>query len=379
MHGAPSSGGDSDTLPTIAIVSNYDSLAAAPGLASGLDHNASGAIALLELSRIFAELYAEFRTHGSYNLLFILASVDRLNFAGTKNWLRNSDSRVLESLEFALCLERLASPGSTGASPLYLHVSKLPKTPEIQQIYNHFTATAAERNIPFEIVHQKINISVPQVFWQHEQFSRKRIVAATLSSQKESAGVWEGASILDGIHSVDLTLLARNIRFVAEALGKQIYGLPDRKDANTPLYELLDPVTGVNTAFLNASIRFYAQSPRLSALIDNSKTDPVLQSLDNHFSKTLQDYKKQTFNLDQIQGGAGSAASAVWKFYKDVAGGKDTTRPRVGVVEMHAFQVKPILFDVYLSLAILAYLLVLYIACKQPSNISDVIAILIGK
>jgi hypothetical protein len=35
--------------------------------------------------------------------------------------------------------------------------------------------------IPFEFVPKKINISNPDIDWEHEQFSRKKIVAATLS------------------------------------------------------------------------------------------------------------------------------------------------------------------------------------------------------
>lgn len=119
---------------------------------------------------MFTRLYSEFRTHGTYNILFILTGAGRFNFAGTKHWLRNIDSRVLESIEFALCLESLGHGDN-----LYLHVSRSPKSTEIRNIYEQFRSTADLMNIPFEMIHKKINISKPLINWQHEQFSRKRI------------------------------------------------------------------------------------------------------------------------------------------------------------------------------------------------------------
>ena len=46
---------------------------------------------------------------------------------------------------------------------------------------------------------------------------------------------------------------------------------------------------------------------------------------------------------------------------------------------MHAYQAKPFIFDVYFAAAVAAYLLAVYIACKQPTSIRDVSVILIGK
>lgn len=372
-------------------MANYDSVAAAPGLAQGLDLNGSGAIAVLELSRVFSRFYSEFRTHGSHNLLFVLTGLDRFNFAATKNWLRNIDSRVLESMEFALCLERIAGvdEASAGAaSPLYLHVSKVPKTPEIRALYNTFTSTAAELAIPFEVVHRKINISNPTVFWQHEQFSRKRIVAATLSSSREPATLWENGSVFDGLHRVDLVLLQRNIKFVVEALAKQIYGLAKKAPAEgvqvSGPVSVLDGVNGVNAHFLSAYMRLFASQARMTVLgapegsvIKGGLAEGgVAATLDSHFSRFTADHKRQALGVDQTLG----AGAGAFKFYKDKEGGADASRPaRIGVVSMHAFQVKPLSFDVAVLAAVAFYLLAVHIACKQPGSVGDVVEILIGK
>merc|ERR1719273_463784 len=121
FQGWARSGGLSNNEPegpaTIAIVANYDTFGAAPDLSFGVDRNGGGIISILEIARVFSRLYSEFRTQGKYNLLFILTGGGRMNFAGAKHWLRTVDTRVLESLEFALCLEAISS-----SSKLYLHV-----------------------------------------------------------------------------------------------------------------------------------------------------------------------------------------------------------------------------------------------------------------
>lgn len=78
----------------------------------------------------------------------------------------------------------------------YLHVSRPPKDPATQKIYEAFNSTAVKMGIPFDIIHKKINIALPEVFWEHEQFSRKRVVAGTLSHRKEASGPLSRAGIV---------------------------------------------------------------------------------------------------------------------------------------------------------------------------------------
>lgn len=347
-------------------------------------------MALLEVARIFSRLYSDFRSQGSYNLLFVLTGLDRINYLSTKSWLRNIDARILESLEFALCLDRLAAT----SAPLYLHVSKLPKSPEIQSLYSNFEVVSKRLSIPFEIVHRKINISDPQVYWQHEQFSRKRIVSATLSSSRTpQANAWEGG-LFDSIAaggSLSVDTLARNVRFVVESLGRQVYGLAKSgvEREGSAAVELLAPgVDGVNSAALRAQLALLTGSSRFGAVItpadSKAEGNTVLSHLESQFARHTSDHKKHTVLVDQLLGAGPTGAGAGnpgWKFYADKPGGSATNgaQPRIGVVEMQAFQVKPLLFDIYVSLAIAVWLLVVYIACKQPGSVADVVEILIGK
>jgi len=335
-YSAPSMNTDTESLPTIAIVANYDTFGAAPGLSVGSDHNGSGAIALLELARIFSRLYSELRTHGSYNILFVLTGGGRMNFAGAKHWLKTVDARVLESLEFALCLEAI---GLT-QEKLYLHVSKNPKTPEIRTLYNNFVDTAKHMDIPFEVSQWKINISSPFINWQHEQFSRKRILAGTLSARAKPSPVFTAASIFDTANFIDQEILERNIKFIAEAVAKQIYGFAGKK------LNLVQDSLGVSSVFVSSWMKYLGGQPR-QAQYTSQNTD-LMNNIEKVLNQYCVDAKKSTYTLD-----------AGFKFYKATS------------TDMYIYQVKPATFELVLTALICAYLLALHLYLKAPKNFGE--------
>lgn len=61
-------------------------------LSVGSDSNGSGAVALLEIARLFSRLYSNPKTRGKYNLLFGLTSGGPYNYNGT--------NKVSYSLQF---------------------------------------------------------------------------------------------------------------------------------------------------------------------------------------------------------------------------------------------------------------------------------------
>jgi hypothetical protein len=209
-------------LPAIALVGYYDTFGAAPDMATGADSNGSGVVAVLELARLFSKLYNGFKTHAAFNLLFVLTGAGYMNYAGTKDWLQTVDSRILDSLQFVLCLDSI---GAMNKEKLYLHVSRPPRAAAVKQIYSAFKNTAAAMEIPFDMVHKKINVSNPDLAWENEQFSLKRVVSATLSHYRTPSTPFASASIFDGAFAIDPKLLKRNIKFVAESLAQHIYGL----------------------------------------------------------------------------------------------------------------------------------------------------------
>lgn len=335
-HSSRSQNADTESLPTIAIVANYDTFGAAPGLSFGSDHNGSGAVALLELARIFSRLYSEFRTHGSYNILFVLTGGGRMNFAGAKHWLKTVDSRLLESLEFALCLEAIG----LAQEKLYLHVSKNPKTTEIRNLYNNFADTAKFMDIPFEVSQWKINISSPFINWQHEQFSRKRILAGTLSGRAKPSPVFTSASIFDTSNLASQKILERNIKFIAEAIAKQVYEFAGKQ------LEVIKGSLGVNSVFVGRWMKYLGEQPRQAQY--TAQNTVLMDNIEKLLNTYCADAKKSTYTLD-----------AGFKFYSETT------------TDMYIYRVKPNNFNLVLFLLICAYLLFLHLYLKWPTNFAE--------
>ena len=226
IAGKSAKGEGVETLPVIAVMASYDSLGVAPELAVGADANGSGLIAVLQLARMFSKLYATSRQQGSYNLIFVLTAAGKLDYAGTRYWLEQTDSRLLDRIEFALCLDSIGK-----GNGIFVHTSKQPNKDSMPNVAKLFGAlkTAAQEMapaLPLEIVRKKINMS-EAVAWEHEQFSRKDIFAVTLSGYATHDPALR-ASVLD--RSIDTETLARSILFIANAVAKVVYQLPAPHD-----------------------------------------------------------------------------------------------------------------------------------------------------
>lgn len=167
-------------LPTIAIVSHYDTLSLLPTYGSGISSSGSGTIAVLEILRFMSHLYNyDENIKPKYNLLFLLFDGSSLNYLGAEIWLNKASAALLDSIEFSICLDSI---GKT--NELFLYVSRLPKTEELKNIYNTFETIAKNYNIKFEIVHKKIIIGKEELRFEHERFSYSRIAAGTLTNAK---------------------------------------------------------------------------------------------------------------------------------------------------------------------------------------------------
>ncbi|KAF9597919.1 hypothetical protein IFM89_022583 [Coptis chinensis] len=241
--------GDANQLPTIAIVASYDTFGAAPALSVGSDSNGSGVVALLEIARLFSRLYSNPKTRGRYNLLFGLTSGGPYNYNGTMKWLRSLDQRVRESIDYAVCLNSVGSWNDE----LWIHVSKPPENAYIKQVFESFSSVAEELGVKVSLKHKKINISNPRkilsypilrihvefgypvtpperihVAWEHEQFSRVRVTALTLSGLSVAPGLLESTGgLLDSRKFVDQKAIHRSVKLVAESLGVILYSNPD--------------------------------------------------------------------------------------------------------------------------------------------------------
>jgi hypothetical protein len=210
-------------LPTFAIVAHYDTFGTSTSLATGSDNNGSGVVALLELARLFGRMYEHKTSKSAYNLLFMLTAGGKLNFAGANYWLSNADSQLLDSVDFALCLDSIGR-----GEELYLHLTKEYKDPVAQAFYASMSVVAEAMQIPSTIVKKPIAQSQNTLKWEHEQFTMKRVMSATLShlhrgATANVAGEFSRTSLFDSQPQINTKILQRNIRFVAESIARVIY------------------------------------------------------------------------------------------------------------------------------------------------------------
>jgi hypothetical protein len=227
---------------------------------------------------------------------------------------------------------------------LFLHVNKSPKNPAVASIYESFEQTAKEMDIPFSVIHRRVNISETTIKWQHEQFSRKRIVAATLSGRRESGGPGAGG-LFDTRERLDLNRLRTNIQFIAEVLVKQIYQI------SVVNASVISFSQSVNEHFVESWIDFLGREPRTVTYI--AKDQPAIAKIEEALTLYTSDAKRTVFSADNM-----------YQFYQAPI-----------VSELSVYRVKPVFFDIFLSLAVVAYLIVLHIVVKARS-LQDVINII---
>ncbi|XP_008799665.2 nicalin-like [Phoenix dactylifera] len=320
--------GDTSQLPTIAVVTSYDTFGAAPALSLGSDSNGSGVVALLEIARLFSHLYSNPKTRGRYNLLFGLTSGGPYNYNGTLKWLRSFDQRLRESIDYAICLNSFGSWNNE----LWIHVSKPPENAYIKQVHKSLSDVAKELGVTIGIKHKKINISDPRVAWEHEQFSRLRITAVTLSELSAAPELLENTGgLYDTRDSVDEAAVYRSIRLVAESLARHIYGYQGR---NIQIFADNSSLA-VNPSYVKSWLDLLSRTPRVAPFL--SKTDPIISALKKELSDHTVEVHVQHETID-----------GMFSFY-------DSTRATLNI-----YQVASVAFDLLFLLVLGSYLILLF-------------------
>lgn len=320
--------GDPNQLPTIAIVASYDTFGAAPALSMGSDSNGSGVVALLEIARLFSLLYSNPKTRGRYNLLFGLTSGGPYNYNGTHKWLRSFDQRLRETIDYAICLNSIGS----WDNELWIHVSKPPENAYIKQTFEGLSNVGDELGIKVGLKHKKINISNSRVAWEHEQFSRHRITAATLSELSTAPGLFENTgSLADSRNFVNEAAVIKSVKLVAESLARHIYG---HQGKNIQIFAD-EGSLAVNPSYIRSWLDLLSQTPRVAPFL--SKNDPFVMAL----KKELEEHTEEVILQNEVLDG-------MFTFY-------DSTKATLNI-----YQVASVTFDLLLLLVLGSYLIVLF-------------------
>ncbi|KAJ0248248.1 hypothetical protein HA466_0153800 [Hirschfeldia incana] len=320
--------GDSNQLPTIAVVASYDTFGAAPALSVGSDSNGSGVVALLEVARLFSTLYSNPKTRGRYNLLFALTSGGPYNYEGTQKWLKSLDQRMRESIDYAICLNSVGS----WDNELLVHVSKPPENAYIKQIFEGFSNVAEDLGFQVSLKHKKINISNSRVAWEHEQFSRLRVTAATVSELPTPPELLESAgSLSDTRQHVNEDAIIKGVKLVAESLARHIYG---HQGKDIKIFADNSSLA-VNPFYVRSWLDSLSQTPRVAPFL--SKDEPLIMAL----KKELEDYTAEV-SIQQ------ESLDGTFTFY-------DSTKASLNI-----YQVASVTFDLLLLLVLGSYLIMLF-------------------
>ncbi|CAG9795916.1 unnamed protein product [Diatraea saccharalis] len=326
--------GRSGSPQTIVIAAHYDSLGVAPDLSYGADSNASGAVAVLELARIFSRLYSSASTRGGPSLLFVLTATGHsLNYFSIKKWLEehldSADASLLQDVSFAMCLDSISSSG-----PLRMHVSKPPKAGGAPH------SIKERAGVPF--THKKINLADETLAWHHERFSIRRITAFTLSSLQSHKDP-SRSSVLDSYSEASLKNLVSNIGSIARALASHIYNLTD--EASSEDRDLYDQALGIEEVSVKHWFKYLSSQSRAPHVITTGSTP--LSGVAAALERALSRYMDVTANVHTVD-----KREPEYTLYS----------PTRAVV--YVYSVKPAVFDLILTVAIVAYLTVIYFAIQ---------------
>ncbi|XP_015600107.2 meckelin [Cephus cinctus] len=333
LQGKLTGAGAEEKLPTIALVAYYDSSGVAPELSFGVDSNASGVSLLLELARLFSALYSMGKSRPAHNLVFILTGAGKLNYQGSKKWLEDQldglEGSIIQDASYVICLDTI-----TASNNLYVHVSKPPKETSPGGLFYKELKSVADSlgSINVEGVHKKINLAEETLAWEHERYSIRRLPAATLSSLKSHKDPIR-TTILDVARAGQVDRLYKHTQVVAEALAKHIYNLSSSQIFAEPL--------SVSKDSLSLWLNYLASQPRAAPLLAD-KQNPLVSTLREAMSRYLGDVKVTLHSPDK--------RDPEFVFY-------DVTKATLNV-----YSVKPAVFDLFLTIAIVLYLGIVYLA-----------------
>jgi len=332
--------GMEEQLPTVAIITHYDSFGAAPDLAFGGDSNASGVAALIELARLFSRLASQPGQNGlsRFNLVFAVTGGGKLNFLGSKKFLEDQldgvDGGLFQDTVYALCLDSLGKGGE-----LNVHVSKPPKEGSNSAAFIEglrATSQTLHPEVEVNMVHKKINLADDFLAWEHERYSIRRLTAMTLSHYKAAKSPEHRGTILDKKSSVDVTVLARNVRIIAETLASQLY------NTTGPFFE---GDMAVSEDMLNVWLTHLTSQPRSASILAVKGSNTIVSSLQQAMQRYLSDVKVTHLTADKRD-----PEFVFFDQSKNV---------------MTAYSVKPAIFDLFLTGMIAAYLTAVYFAVQQ--------------
>jgi hypothetical protein len=294
---------------------------------NGLNSNGSSITIILELIRLFSKFYESYESVIKYDILFVLTSAGSLNYEGTQKFINKLDASISENLHYVLCLDSLALKDSE----LNIHLSRFPKSNEetAHKLYKVFNTTAENMNFNLNYIKKKVFLTNKIVPWEHEQFSKKKILSGTISGTKiPSTNNFNKTLLID--NNVDFVNLKKNTKFLAESFLSFLF---DYDIKNFTIFR--DDENLIDDLNIETIVNYMRKISRFPLNIQ--KGSSFNNYLFNYMNMYLTKTQRQNFDYNDL------------KFY-------DTNSGFIRV-----YTVKSKLIDLYLLVLILFYLLLTFI------------------
>jgi len=295
---------------------------------NGLNKNGSGIAVFLELIRILSKFYESYENVIKYDILFVLTSGGALNYEGTQHFINTLDSAITENLHYVLCLDSL---GSFDDKELYIHMSRSPKSNEetALKMYKIFNTTSENMEIGLNYIKKKVFLTNKVVPWEHEQFSKKKILSGTISGNSVPIVNNFNRTLLHD-NEIDINNLKKNTKFLAESLLSFLF---DYDIKNFTIFK--DDENLIDELNLETFVNYLKKISRFPLNIQkgSSFNNYLYSFMSMYLSKT----QRQTFEFKDL------------KFFDSNSG------------NIKVYTVKSKLIDLYLLMLILIYLLLVFI------------------
>lgn len=334
-------------LDSLLFIAHYDAFSPSAQLSFESDASGTGVVALLSIASMMSRLYGSTETQPNFNSNFLLSGGGKVNFLGSSYFSQNNE-HVTKSARVILCLDSLNGlPGDTDTLYLHRKTSKVTGTTaqlqDIQIFQEILSSSAEEAGLKFEVITRKANTN--QWFsWEHERFSAYR--AATISGHSNPQHPMRH-SLLDNGQHINHKTLALKMQVIQKSLLQYMYNVSealsdyDQFKKQNPYLDYLDLVQTEQSETL---LDFVSSEPHSSQYL--SKNDAYVQTL----LRLLGRYTKQ---------------STVHEFKLDHPHSTTLKRDDVAFYDQvfsvaNAYRVKPAVFDLFLSIAIAAYIAAVY-------------------
>ncbi|PHT48305.1 hypothetical protein CQW23_12513 [Capsicum baccatum] len=170
------------------------------------------------------------------------------------------------------------------------------------------------------------------IAWEHEQFSRMRVTATTLSRLSTAPELLENTGgLADNMHFTSESSIIRSVKLVDESIARHIYS----QEKKSISIFVDDSSLDVTPSYIRSWLDLLSKTPRVALFL--SKNDPFIKELEKELANHTAEVDVQHKTLD-----------GMFTFYNSTSG------------KLHIYQVASVTFYLLLMLVIRSYLITLF-------------------